>query len=123
MKLMRYGAKGAEKPALVDAQGTVRDLSGVIPDITAETLRTENLKRLAELDVSKLPAVASPGRIAPPWSGMGKFICVGLNYADHAAESNLPVPAEPVLFTKAISALVGCNDPVVMPQGSVKTDW
>ena len=86
MKLMRYGAKGAERPALVDAQGTVRDLSGVVADITAETMRPESLKRLAAIDASKLPAIAQPGRIAPPWSGMGKFICIGLNYSDHAAD-------------------------------------
>ncbi len=123
MKLMRYGAKGAEKPALVDAGGTVRDLSSVIPDITAATLRPENLKRLAELDTSKLPAVANPVRIAPPWSGMGKFICIGLNYSDHAAETGAPIPKEPIIFNKPTSALVGCNDPVVLPQGSVKGDW
>jgi 2,4-diketo-3-deoxy-L-fuconate hydrolase len=123
MKLMRYGAKGAEKPALVDAHGTVRDLSGVVPDITAQTLRPENLKRLAELDASKLPAVASPGRIAPPWSGMGKFICIGLNYSDHAAETGSPIPKEPIIFMKPTSALIGCNDAVVMPKNSVKTDW
>ncbi len=123
MKLMRYGAKGAEKPALVDAGGTVRDLSGVIPDITAATLKPENLKRLAELDASKLPAVADPGRIAPPWSGMGKFICIGLNYSDHAAETGSPIPKEPIIFNKPTSALVGCNDPVVLPRDSVKGDW
>lgn len=123
MKLMRYGAKGAEKPAIVDADGVVRDLSGELVDITANTLTPHGLQRLREINLASLPAVADPGRTAVPWSGMGKFICVGLNYADHAAESNLPVPAEPVLFTKAISALVGCNDPIVMPQGSVKTDW
>ena len=123
MKLMRYGAKGAEKPALVDAGGTVRDLSGVIPDITAATLTPENLKRLAELDTAKLPAVANPGRIAPPWSGMGKFICIGLNYSDHAAETGSPIPKEPIIFNKPTSALVGCNDAVVLPKGSVKGDW
>ena len=123
MKLMRYGAKGAEKPAIVDAQGIVRDLSGELADITAHTLTPHGLQRLRELDLASLPAVRNPGRIAVPWSGMQKFICVGLNYADHAAESNLPVPAEPVLFTKQISALMGPNDPVVIPQGSVKTDW
>ena len=123
MKLMRYGAKGAEKPALVDAQGTVRDLSGVIPDITASTLQPANLKRLAELDSSKLPVVADPGRIAPPWSGMGKFICIGLNYSDHAAETGSPIPKEPIIFNKPTSALVGCNDAVVLPKGSVKGDW
>jgi 2-keto-4-pentenoate hydratase/2-oxohepta-3-ene-1,7-dioic acid hydratase in catechol pathway len=123
MKLMRYGAKGAEKPALVDATGVVRDLSGVLADITAHTLTPHGLRRLSEIDPATLPAVANPGRIAPPWSGMEKFICVGLNYADHAAESNLPVPPEPVLFTKTVSSLIGCNDPVVLPQNSVKTDW
>ena len=123
MKLMRYGAKGSEKPALVDDQGRVRDLSGLTPDICAAMLTPDGLKKLAEINVAALPVVANPGRIAPPYSGMGKFICVGLNYADHAAESGMPVPAEPVLFTKAVSALVGCNDAVVLPQGSVKGDW
>ena len=123
MKLMRYGAKGAEKPALVDAQGAVRDLSGVVPDITADTLRPENLRRLAELDPAKLPAVASPGRIAPPWRGMGKFICIGLNYSDHAAETGSPIPKEPIIFMKPTSAIVGPNDAVVLPQGSLKCDW
>jgi 2-keto-4-pentenoate hydratase/2-oxohepta-3-ene-1,7-dioic acid hydratase in catechol pathway len=120
---MRYGAKGAEKPAIVDAQGVVRDLSGELVDITAHTLTPHGLQRLREINLSTLPVVENPGRIAVPWAGMQKFICVGLNYADHAAESNLPVPAEPVLFTKQISALMGPNDPVVIPQGSVKTDW
>ena len=123
MKLMRYGAKGAEKPALLDAGGTVRDLSGVVPDITAATLRPENLKQLAELDASTLPAVADPGRLAPPWSGMGKFICIGLNYSDHAAETGSPIPKEPIIFMKPTSAITGCNDAVVIPKGSVKTDW
>lgn len=123
MKLMRYGAKGSEKPGLLDDEGQVRDLSRLTPDITAAMLTPDGLRKLAEVDVKALPVVADPGRIAPPYSGMGKFICVGLNYADHAAESGMPVPAEPVLFTKAISALMGCNDPVVLPQGSVKSDW
>jgi 2-keto-4-pentenoate hydratase/2-oxohepta-3-ene-1,7-dioic acid hydratase in catechol pathway len=123
MKLMRYGPKGNEKPALVDSQGRVRDLSRLTPDIHASMLTPDGLRKLADVDVESLPLVANPGRIAPPYSGMGKFICVGLNYADHAAESGMPVPAEPVLFTKAISALVGCNDAVVLPQGSVKGDW
>ncbi len=123
MKLMRYGAKGAEKPAILDANGVVRDISSALPDITSHTLTPHSLKRLHELDLASLPVVAQPGRIAPPWSGMGKFLCVGLNYADHAAESNLPVPPEPILFTKTLSSLVGCNDAVVLPQGSVKGDW
>ena len=123
MKLMRYGAKGAERPALLDAQGGVRALSGALADITAATLAPHSLQRLREIDPGSLPLVAQPGRIAAPWSGMGKFICVGLNYADHAAESNLPVPAEPVLFSKTTSCVIGCNDAVVLPQGSRKSDW
>jgi 2-keto-4-pentenoate hydratase/2-oxohepta-3-ene-1,7-dioic acid hydratase in catechol pathway len=123
MKLMRYGAKGKEKPAVLDANGKVRDLSGVLPDITAATLSRSCLDKLASVKIDGLPVVDNPGRIAPPYSGMGKFICVGLNYADHAAESNLPVPAEPVLFMKTTSAVIGCNDPVVLPQNSVKSDW
>jgi 2,4-didehydro-3-deoxy-L-rhamnonate hydrolase len=123
MKLMRYGAKGAEKPALVDDHGRVHDLSGVLPDITASTLEPQNLDRLRKLDLATLPVVAQPGRIAPPWSGMGKFLCIGLNYSDHAAETGAPIPKEPILFMKPTSALVGPNDPVVLPQGSVKSDW
>jgi len=123
MKLMRYGAKGAEKPALLDAQGVVRDLCGELVDITAHTLTPHGLQRLRDVNTANLPVVSDPGRIAPPWIGMGKFLCVGLNYADHAAESGLPVPAEPVLFTKTLSCLIGCNDPVVLPKDSVKGDW
>ena len=123
MKLMRHGAKGAEKPALIDAQGQVRDLAKVLPDITAATLSPTSLQRLHDIKTDTLPIVGTPARIAPPWSGMGKFICVGLNYADHAAESGMPVPAEPVLFMKTTSALMGCNDAVVLPQNSLKSDW
>lgn len=123
MKLMRYGAKGAEKPALIDSNGAVRDLSGVLPDITGATLSKDNLATLAAVDIDSLPVVANPGRIAPPWSGVGKFLCVGLNYADHAAESGMAVPFEPVLFMKATSAVIGANDAVVMPQDSKKSDW
>jgi 2-keto-4-pentenoate hydratase/2-oxohepta-3-ene-1,7-dioic acid hydratase in catechol pathway len=123
MKLMRHGPKGAERPALVDNEGKVRDLSGLLRDITSSTLEPAALARLQDVDIANLPVVGSPGRIAPPWSGMGKFICVGLNYADHAAESGVPVPSEPVLFMKTTSALIGCNDAVVLPQGSVKSDW
>jgi 2,4-didehydro-3-deoxy-L-rhamnonate hydrolase len=123
MKLMRYGAKGAEKPGLVDGNGQVRSLAGVLADLTAESLRPERLKELAALDPNTLPIVPDPGRIAVPYTGMGKFICVGLNYADHAAESGMAVPSEPVLFMKATSAVIGCNDPVVLPQGSIKSDW
>ena len=123
MKLMRYGAKGAEKPGLIDAQGRLRDLSGELVDITAHTLTPHGLQRLRDIDIDALPIVDEPGRTALPWTGCSKFIAVGLNYADHAAESGLPVPAEPVLFTKTVSCMVGCNDPVVLPQGSVKGDW
>ena len=123
MKLMRYGAKGAEKPALIDANGAVRDLSGVLPDITGGTLSKDSLASLAALDIGSLPVVDYPGRIAPPWKGVGKFLCVGLNYADHAAESGMAVPLEPVLFMKASSAIIGANDAVVMPQDSKKSDW
>jgi 2-keto-4-pentenoate hydratase/2-oxohepta-3-ene-1,7-dioic acid hydratase in catechol pathway len=123
MKLMRYGRKGQEKPALLDAQGAVRDLSGLIADITPAQLTPAGLAALAALDAPKLPLVASPGRIGAPYSGVGKFIAIGLNYSDHAAESNLPVPKEPVVFSKATSCIVGCNDDVVLPQGSVKGDW
>ena len=123
MKLMRYGAKGAEKPALVDAQGQVRDLSRELADITAATLTVHGLQKLRNLNVQALPVVANPGRIAPPWAGCEKFVCIGLNYADHAAESGLPIPKEPIIFMKPISARVGPNDAVVLPQGSVKSDW
>ncbi len=123
MKLLRYGRKGDEKPALLDAAGRVRDLSRELPDISSATLTPNSLQRLRDIDPTSLPLVAQPGRIAPPWSGMGKFICVGLNYSDHAAETGNPIPKEPILFMKPTSALVGCNDAVVLPQGSVKTDW
>ena len=123
MKLMRVGPKGHEKPALLDAQGKVRDLSGILCDITPHNLTPEGQAALRAIDTSKLPVIDNPGRIAPPWTGVGKFVAIGLNYSDHAAESNLPVPKEPVVFTKATSCIVGCNDAVVLPQGSVKGDW
>jgi 2-keto-4-pentenoate hydratase/2-oxohepta-3-ene-1,7-dioic acid hydratase in catechol pathway len=120
---MRYGAKGAEQPGVVDTEGRVRSLSGVIQDIGPETLSRESLKYLAGLDIAQLPVVEAPGRIAPPWRGLGKFVCVGLNYSDHAAETGNPIPKEPVVFLKATSAVVGCNDPVVLPKNSIKSDW
>ena len=123
MKLLRVGAKGAEKPALLDAAGRARDLSGVLPDITAQALQPASLAKLRALDPETLPLLPDGARIGLPWTGCGKFICVGLNYADHAAESGMAIPAEPVLFTKHTSTMIGCNDPVVIPQGSVKTDW
>ncbi len=123
MKLMRYGAMGQERPALLDKDGRVRDLSGVLPDITAQTLMPEQLRRLAAIDAGSLPVVDNPGRIAPPWKGVGKFVAVGLNYTDHAEEAGMPIPKEPVIFMKAPSCIVGPNDPVVMPRGSTKTDY
>lgn len=123
MKLLRHGAKGHEQPAIVDANGQIRDLSGIVKDIDAATLGRAGLAALRDVDLSSLPLVANPGRIAPPWTGIGKFICVGLNYADHAAESGMPVPPEPVLFMKATSAVIGPNDAVVLPQESKKSDW
>ncbi|MFT3663675.1 fumarylacetoacetate hydrolase family protein [Piscinibacter sp.] len=123
MKLMRYGARGAEKPALLDARGRVRDLAGVLADIGAHTLTPKGLERLRAIDPATLPVVEQPGRIAPPWSGCEKFLCIGLNYADHAAEAGLPAPREPILFMKPISARTGPNDAVVLPQGSTRSDW
>jgi 2,4-didehydro-3-deoxy-L-rhamnonate hydrolase len=123
MKLMRYGAKGAEKPGLVDAQGRVRALSGVVADIGPDALSPAGLAKLRALDVASLPVVEQPGRIAPPWAWCGKFLCIGLNYADHAAEAGMALPKEPILFMKPISARVGPNDAIVLPQGSVKGDW
>lgn len=123
MKLMRVGPRGQEKPALLDAQGRVRDLSGLIGDLAPKHLTPAGLAALAAIDAAKLPVIENPGRIGVPWTGIGKFVAIGLNYSDHAAESNLPVPKEPVVFTKATSCIVGCNDDVVLPQGSVKGDW
>ena len=122
MKLSRIGPKGQEKPALLDEHGQWRDLSGVLTDLTPAALTPEGLAKLRALEPSSLPVVEA-GRFGVPWAGCGKFICVGLNYADHAAESGLPVPAEPVLFTKHTCTMIGADDPVVLPQGSVKTDW
>ena len=122
MKLLRHGPKGHEKPALLDAQGKVRDLSGVLADITPAVLSPSSLARLAALKLDDLPVVEQ-GRLAVPWTGMTKFVAIGLNYADHAAESNLPVPKEPVVFMKTIESAVGANHSVVLLQGSVKSDW
>ena len=122
MKLLRHGPKGQERPALLDATGQVRDLSALMPDITPATLSPAGLAALASVDVGTLPVVA-PGELAVPWSGMGKFICIGLNYSDHAAETGSPIPKEPIVFMKPTSVAVGCNHAVVLPQGSVKTDW
>ena len=123
MKLVRFGAPGEEKPGLVDAGGTIRDLSGVIPDIAAPTLSRQSLDRLRALDPASLPAAPAGARLGPCVGEVGNFIAVGLNYADHAAETGAPIPAEPILFNKAPSCIVGPNDDVVIPRGSQKTDW
>jgi 2-keto-4-pentenoate hydratase/2-oxohepta-3-ene-1,7-dioic acid hydratase in catechol pathway len=123
MKLLRFGTPGQERPGMLDAQGQVRDLSGVIDDITGKTLSAESLSRLAVLDIESLPLVDSATRLGPCVNHVGKFICIGLNYADHAAESGLAVPAEPVVFMKATSAITGPNDPVIKPRNSTKLDW
>ena len=123
MKLLRYGAQGQERPGLLHADGSIRDLSGVVHDIGGDTLLPESLERLRGLDASALPRVDGSPRIGPCVAGVGKFICVGLNYSDHAAESGMAVPREPIVFMKATSAIVGPNDDVVIPRGSQKTDW
>ena len=123
MKLLRFGPKGDEKPGLLDADGVIRDLSGVLPDLTSAQLARGALARLSDIDPSRLPAVDQPVRLAPVVADIGKLICVGLNYSDHAAESGMAVPAEPVLFMKATSSIIGCNDAVVLPRDSVKSDW
>jgi 2,4-didehydro-3-deoxy-L-rhamnonate hydrolase len=122
MKLLRHGPKGQEKPGIVDGQGQVRDLSALLADITPATLSPAGLAALRALDLNKLPVVPQ-GRLAVPWTGMSKFIAIGLNYADHAAESNMPIPKEPIVFSKTVDCAVGANHPVVLPQGSVKSDW
>ena len=123
MKLMRVGPKGHEKPALLDPAGRVRDLSGLVGDIASKHLTPQGLAALAAIDTAKLPVIEQPGRIGVPWVGIGKFIAIGLNYSDHAAETGSPVPKEPIVFTKTTNCIVGCNDAVVLPQGSVKSDW
>ncbi|MDG4649544.1 ureidoglycolate lyase [Roseibacterium sp. SDUM158017] len=123
MKLLRHGPPGSEKPGLFDAEGRIRDLSGAVADIAGDTLTPEGLARLAALDPATLPVVEGEPRLGPCVGAVGKFICVGLNYADHAAESGMEVPPEPVIFAKATSAICGPNDPVRIPRGSEKTDW
>jgi len=123
MKLVRFGPLGHEKPGLVDADGRVRDLSAQLADITPDALSPERLAALRALDASTLPVAPGAPRYGVPVAGIGKFIAIGLNYADHAAESGMPIPAEPVVFTKAVSCLTGPDDPVMLPRGSVKTDW
>jgi len=123
MKLLRYGPAGAERPGLLDASGVVRDLTGVVPDIAGAALSPEGLTRLRALDPASLPAVATPGRIGACVGAVGKFVCIGLNYADHAAETGAAIPDEPVIFMKATSAICGPNDTVLKPRGSTKLDW
>ncbi len=123
MKLVRYGRPGREKPGLIDAEGKLRDLSGVIDDIGPEQLSDKALARLARIKPSSLPAVRGKPRFGAPLSGVGKFLAIGLNYSDHAAESNMPIPKEPILFTKAITSLSGPNDDVMQPKDSTKMDW
>ncbi|GAB0112534.1 fumarylacetoacetate hydrolase family protein [Acidisoma sp. C75] len=123
MKLLRFGPPGAEKPGLLDAAGAIRDLSGHIADLTPEQLSPANLAKLAAIEPASLPLVQGSPRYGVPVAGVGKFIAIGLNYADHAAESNMPIPKEPIVFTKAITSLCGPNDTVVIPKGSKKSDW
>jgi len=123
MKLVRYGDAGSERPAMLDSQGSLRDLSGVVPDITGATLTPAALEKLWSLDPSTLPLVEGTRRIGPCVGSVGKFICIGLNYADHAAESGAAVPKEPVVFMKATSAIIGPDDNVMIPRDSLKTDW
>ncbi|WP_295560892.1 fumarylacetoacetate hydrolase family protein [uncultured Sphingomonas sp.] len=123
MKLCRYGTRGAEKPGLIDADGRIRDLSGVIADVTPAEVTPEALARLAALNPASLPLVEGSPRYGVPVAGIGKFIAIGLNYADHAKEAGLETPPEPIFFTKAISCLTGPNDPVMIPRDSQKTDW
>ena len=123
MRLLRYGPKGQERPGLVDAAGVIRDLSALVPDLAGAALLPDGLARLAALDPERLPAVPGTPRIGPCVGQVGKFICIGLNYADHAAESGLPVPSEPVVFGKWTSAICGPDDDIEIPRGSTKTDW
>jgi ureidoglycolate lyase len=123
MKLLRYGPSGQEKPGLLDASGTIRDLSGVIPDLAGEALSPAGLAKLAALDPASLPAVPGSPRLGPPVAGMKNFVCIGLNYADHAAETGAAIPKEPIVFLKSLGALCGPNDDVMIPKNSVKTDW
>jgi 2,4-didehydro-3-deoxy-L-rhamnonate hydrolase len=123
MKLVRYGNPGKEKPGLIDAQGVLRNLSSVVPDIGAAQLGSTALAKLAQLKTDKLPAVKGRPRMACPVANVGKFIAIGLNYSDHAAEAGMPLPKEPIVFMKATSCIVGPNDDVMLPKGSVKTDW
>jgi len=123
MKLVRYGRPGREKPGMIDTEGKLRDLSGIVEDIGPHELSPKSLAKLSKIKADRLPLVRGKPRFGVPISGIGKFICIGLNYSDHAAESNMPIPAEPIVFMKAITALNGPNDDVMLPKDSVKSDW
>jgi 2-keto-4-pentenoate hydratase/2-oxohepta-3-ene-1,7-dioic acid hydratase in catechol pathway len=123
VKLLRYGPKGHEKPALVDEAGQVRDLSGKLPDLSGNALTAIGLETIRAIDAKSLPLVRDPGRLGPCVGHVGKIICIGLNYSDHAAESGMDVPDEPVIFFKATSAITGPDDEVLLPPGSKKSDW
>tara|TARA_B110000503_G_scaffold137118_1_gene220750 strand:+ start:880 stop:1734 length:855 start_codon:yes stop_codon:yes gene_type:complete len=123
MKLLRYGPVGQEKPGLLDKEGNIRDLSAHLSDFTCDQLAPERLALLAALNIAELAVVEGPQRLGPPIVGTRKFLAIGLNYADHAAESNMPIPEEPILFTKASSCIQGANDDVMLPRDSVKSDW
>jgi ureidoglycolate lyase len=123
MKLLRIGAKGAEKPALLAEDGSIRDLSGVVSDIGGATLSDEGLAKVRAADWQALPQLDAGERIGPCVANVGKFICIGLNYADHAAETGAPIPAEPIIFMKATSAIIGPNDDVIIPKNAIKPDW
>ncbi|MDB5439874.1 MAG: putative 2-hydroxyhepta-2,4-diene,7-dioate isomerase [Caulobacteraceae bacterium] len=123
MKLCRYGLAGQEKPGILDKDGAVRDLSGLLGDITATNLTPTGLAALSAIDVERLPLAEGASVLSTPWTGIGKYLCIGLNYSDHAAESNMPIPPEPIIFTKAVTAINGPNDPIVKPLKSTKLDW
>ncbi|MGH7350002.1 MAG: fumarylacetoacetate hydrolase family protein, partial [Candidatus Rokuibacteriota bacterium] len=123
MKLVRYGRAGAEKPGLIDAEGRLRDLSRVVPDITPEALTPAGLKRVRAAKPERLPLVKGKPRLGCPLAGIGKIVCIGLNYTDHAEEVKLPLPKEPTIFIKANSAISGPDDPIARPRGSVKLDY
>ena len=123
MKLLRVGAKGAEKPAILAADGTYRDLSSVVPDLAGAALTPEGIAKIRATDATKLPVLDGKSRIGPCVGQVGKFICIGLNYADHAAETGAAIPKEPILFMKATSAIIGPNDDVILPKNTLKPDW
>jgi 2-keto-4-pentenoate hydratase/2-oxohepta-3-ene-1,7-dioic acid hydratase in catechol pathway len=123
MKLVRYGLAHREKPGIVDSDGGIRDLSGIVPDLSGEALSPSSLDSLKKVEVAKLPVVSGNPRLGPCVGGVGKFICIGLNYSDHAAEAGMKIPSEPIIFMKATSAICGPNDDVVIPKDGTKTDW